>query len=171
MSSSERTNNVEYESETELVQDYQKTMSNPANVSYATQYLYDQLVDDVILQIVFRSHFESKHPEIYNSDSQDDKKGSSHSEYNSGSSGNKLFNCKCLNCEKVVSANKFASHLENCMGFGRNSSRIASRKKTTNNSYYDSESDTDTNWNERKTKKKLGNGRSNGKNNKKNYNM
>lgn len=62
MSSSERLNNVEYESESELIQDYQKTMSNPANVNFATQYLYDQLVDDVILQIVFRAHFESKHP-------------------------------------------------------------------------------------------------------------
>ena len=101
-------------------------------------------------------------------ESQEDKKSGS-SSHESGST--KLFNCKCLNCEKVVSANKFASHLENCMGFGRNSSRIASRKKTTNNSYYDSESDTDTNWNERKSKKKLGNGRNNGKNSKKSYNM
>jgi len=62
MSSSDRPSNVEYESETELIQDYQKTMSNPANLTYGTQYLFDQIIDDIILQIVFRAHFESKHP-------------------------------------------------------------------------------------------------------------
>lgn len=62
MSTADRPASVEYDSETELVQDYQKVMSNPVNVNFATQYLFDQLVDDVILQIVFRAHFESKHP-------------------------------------------------------------------------------------------------------------
>lgn len=62
MASSDRPQNVEYESESELIQDFQKTISNPTNLNFATQYLYDQLVDEAILQIIFRAHFESKHP-------------------------------------------------------------------------------------------------------------
>lgn len=53
------------------------------------------------------------------------------------------------------------------MGLGRNSTRIASRKKTTNYEYESESEESDTNWNERKAKKKLTHGRNNGKNNKK----
>jgi SAGA-associated factor 11 len=106
----------------------------------------------------------------------DDKKGSSSSHNDYGASSTKLLNCKCLNCEKTVSANKYASHLENCLGIGRTSSRIASRKKTTNSSSYydypdyDDDPESDANWTAKeKTKKKpQGNGR-NGKNKNKNY--
>lgn len=109
--------------------------------------------------------------EVFGPPSEDSKKhNSSHSDY--GSSGNsKFLNCKCLNCEKTISVSKFASHLENCMGLGRNSSRIASRKKTTNSSYYDDFDDdpeSDANWSastkEKTSKKKSGNGNRNGKN-------
>ena len=55
---------------------------------------------------------------------------------------------------------------ERDMGLGRNSTRIASRKKTTNYEY-ESESEEESDWNERKSKKKLSNGRNNGKNSKK----
>lgn len=56
---------------------------------------------------------------------------------------------------------------ERDMGLGRNSTRIASRKKTTNYEYESESEESDTNWNERKAKKKLSNGRNNGKNSKK----
>lgn len=101
------------------------------------------------------------------------KKSSSLYDYGASSS-NKFLNCKCLNCEKTVSASKYASHLENCLGIGRTSSRIASRKKTTNNSYYDEyddDAESDANWSAKeKTKKKPqgSNGR-NGKNKNKSY--
>ncbi|XP_014229740.1 ataxin-7-like protein 3 [Trichogramma pretiosum] len=36
--------------------------------------------------------------------------------------------CSCPNCDRTVSASRFATHLEKCMGMGRNSSRIASRR-------------------------------------------
>jgi len=36
--------------------------------------------------------------------------------------------CACPNCERSLAANRFAPHLEKCMGMGRNSSRIASRR-------------------------------------------
>ena len=36
--------------------------------------------------------------------------------------------CACPNCQRFMASNRFAPHLEKCMGMGRNSSRIASRR-------------------------------------------
>ena len=36
--------------------------------------------------------------------------------------------CLCPNCSRTLGAQKFAPHLEKCMGMGRNSSRLASKK-------------------------------------------
>lgn len=43
----------------------------------------------------------------------------------------KLQECTCPKCERSLAANRFAPHLEKCMGMGRNSSRIASRRLQT----------------------------------------
>ncbi|XP_013390933.1 ataxin-7-like protein 3 [Lingula anatina] len=40
----------------------------------------------------------------------------------------KQFECVCPNCTRNMAASRFAPHLEKCMGMGRNSSRIASRR-------------------------------------------
>ena len=40
----------------------------------------------------------------------------------------KQVECICPNCERNLAANRFAPHLEKCMGMGRNSSRLASRR-------------------------------------------
>ena len=40
----------------------------------------------------------------------------------------KNVDCQCPNCDRTLAAQKFAPHLEKCMGMGRNSSRIANRK-------------------------------------------
>jgi len=40
----------------------------------------------------------------------------------------KQFDCVCPNCQRNLAASRFAPHLEKCMGMGRNSSRIASRR-------------------------------------------
>lgn len=40
--------------------------------------------------------------------------------------------CNCPNCDRGVAASRFATHLEKCMGMGRNSSRIASRRIANN---------------------------------------
>lgn len=36
--------------------------------------------------------------------------------------------CVCPNCNRSIAASRFAPHLEKCLGMGRNSSRIASRR-------------------------------------------
>jgi hypothetical protein len=38
------------------------------------------------------------------------------------------FECKCPRCHRLLAASRFAPHLEKCMGMGRNSSRIASKR-------------------------------------------
>ncbi|UYV78519.1 ATXN7L3 [Cordylochernes scorpioides] len=40
----------------------------------------------------------------------------------------KQFECVCPNCERNLAASRFAPHLEKCLGMGRNSSRIASKR-------------------------------------------
>ena len=40
----------------------------------------------------------------------------------------KQLECVCPNCSRNLAASRFAPHLEKCMGMGRNSSRIASRR-------------------------------------------
>merc|ERR1739844_481856 len=36
--------------------------------------------------------------------------------------------CTCPNCQRNMVASRFAPHLEKCMGMGRNSSRVASKR-------------------------------------------
>ena len=38
------------------------------------------------------------------------------------------YECECPKCKRTIVAARFAPHLEKCMGMGRNSSRIASRR-------------------------------------------
>ena len=42
--------------------------------------------------------------------------------------GIKKLECACPNCSRTLAASRLAPHLEKCMGMGRNSSRIASKR-------------------------------------------
>ncbi|XP_076333259.1 ataxin-7-like protein 3 isoform X2 [Tachypleus tridentatus] len=67
----------------------------------------------------------------------------------------KQFECMCPNCRRNLAASRFAPHLEKCMGMGRNSSRLAS-KRIANTGKIDSDTD-DGGWNygnNKKSKKK-----------------
>lgn len=55
----------------------------------------------------------------------------------------KQVECICPNCERNLAANRFAPHLEKCMGMGRNSSRLASRRLATTGKLLDGEDDDD----------------------------
>lgn len=74
----------------------------------------------------------------------------------------KQVECVCPNCNRNIAASRFAPHLEKCMGMGRNSSRIASRRIANANanakkdSDNESEQDDDNDWSyavDRKVKK------------------
>lgn len=70
--------------------------------------------------------------------------------------------CNCPNCDRGVAACRFATHLEKCMGMGRNSSRIASRRIANNTKdlsnfsgiISDDEDDVDWSMNNDKRKRK-----------------
>lgn len=68
--------------------------------------------------------------------------------------------CNCPNCDRGVAACRFATHLEKCMGMGRNSSRIASRriannsKDLSNFSGVISDDDDDVDWSLNNDKRK-----------------
>lgn len=61
----------------------------------------------------------------------------------------KQVDCVCPNCSRTLAANRFAPHLEKCMGMGRNSSRIASRRLQNSGQMeeYELENDIDYEWN------------------------
>ncbi|XP_065665939.1 ataxin-7-like protein 3 isoform X2 [Hydra vulgaris] len=65
--------------------------------------------------------------------------------------------CICPNCARTLAASRFAPHLEKCMGMGRNSSRIASRRLQATGRIDDFDADElDYDWNyeiESKSKK------------------
>lgn len=48
----------------------------------------------------------------------------------------KQYDCPCPNCSRSLAASRFAPHLEKCMGMGRISSRIASRRLVSNFDFY-----------------------------------
>lgn len=60
MASAER-HKFEYDSESELVDDYKKlVLSNPTNLNAATEYLFDTLVEETVMGVAFQMHFENK---------------------------------------------------------------------------------------------------------------
>lgn len=59
----------------------------------------------------------------------------------------KNFECVCPSCHRHLAASRFAPHLEKCMGMGRNSSRIASRR-IANNTKQDSDDSAGDNEND-----------------------
>lgn len=48
---------VEYKSETELLAEFKRYMCDPTNVERATNYLYNSLVDETIMGVVFELHY------------------------------------------------------------------------------------------------------------------
>ena len=48
--------------------------------------------------------------------------------FGQGLNAKKVVDCICPQCKRTLAATRLAPHLEKCMGMGRNSSRIASRR-------------------------------------------
>lgn len=55
----------------------------------------------------------------------------------------KQVECICPSCQRNMAANRFAPHLEKCLGMGRNSSRLASRRLATTGKLIDGDDDDD----------------------------
>lgn len=61
----------------------------------------------------------------------------------------KQLECVCPNCQRNLAAVRFAPHLEKCMGMGRNSSRVASRRILAANNGKDKDSSKDKGGNDK----------------------
>lgn len=66
----------------------------------------------------------------FSSKGQAGRSGNSSTSTNNNNNHNMInkFECVCPSCDRNVAAIRFAPHLEKCMGMGRNSSRIATRR-------------------------------------------
>ncbi|CAH1241904.1 ATXN7L3 [Branchiostoma lanceolatum] len=132
-------------------------------VNYAPDVL-TELVDDVILGLCFDVHRSCKMGTFF----VDDVDPAELKEFEivdqvgldifgQPVSSKKQYECECPNCGRTISANRFAPHLEKCMGMGRNSSRIASKRLQNSGkceSEGDDDDDNDWTYGEKKKKKK-----------------
>ncbi|KAM9784314.1 ataxin-7-like protein 3 isoform X2 [Syngnathus typhle] len=102
--------------------------------------IYSELVEDACLGLCFEVHRAVKHGYFF----LDDTDPESAKEFEIvdqpgldifGQVYNQWKNkeCECPNCKRLIAASRFAPHLEKCLGMGRNSSRIASRRLASNN--------------------------------------
>ncbi|XP_046750987.1 ataxin-7-like protein 3 [Diprion similis] len=117
----------------ELNKKFLEFMSKPENVDAASKEIYEDLLDEVMMGFVFDVHRTVK------TGSSDVEEGIPDDESYAivdlpgldvfGQQAiKKSQDCACPNCDRGVAACRFATHLEKCMGMGRNSSRIASRR-------------------------------------------
>ncbi|XP_078581546.1 ataxin-7-like protein 3 [Branchiostoma floridae x Branchiostoma japonicum] len=132
-------------------------------VNYAPDVL-SELVDDVVLGLCFDVHRSCKMGTFF----VDDVDPAELKEFEivdqvgldifgQPVSSKKQYECECPNCGRTISANRFAPHLEKCMGMGRNSSRIASKRlQNTGKCESEGDDDDDNDWTygEKKKKKK-----------------
>ncbi|XP_001601329.1 ataxin-7-like protein 3 [Nasonia vitripennis] len=149
----------------ELNRCFLEFMGKPENVEAATKEIYEDLLDEVLMGFVFDVHRMTK------TGSSDVEEGIPDDESYAivDSPGLDVFGqhpikksqeCNCPNCDRGVAASRFATHLEKCMGMGRNSSRIASRRIANNSkdlttySGVISDDDDDVDWSVNNDKRK-----------------
>lgn len=123
-------------------------LNNDNNLKSISNDLFDELVDEVLLGIYFEVHRAAKSGSLF----VDESLVNENSEYAIiDAKGLDIFGqlpmkkqheCICPNCHRNLAASRFAPHLEKCMGMGRNSSRIAS-KRIANTSVKNNDSDGD----------------------------
>lgn len=156
----------------ELNNRFSEFISKKENVESITTEFYEDLLDEVLMGFVFDVHRTIK------SGSSNVEEGipDDESYVIIDSPGLDVFGqhpvkksqeCNCPNCDRGVAACRFATHLEKCMGMGRNSSRIASRrianntKDLSNFSGIISDDEDDVDWsmtNDKRKRKKERNG-------------
>ncbi|CAK1550424.1 unnamed protein product [Leptosia nina] len=115
-------------------------MQNESNAEDAANFIYESVYEDVALGFLFEFHHGLKTglTDLIEGEKEDDEGCKMVVSPECDVFGFSVLkktpdsNCSCPNCERPVSATRFAPHLEKCMGMGRNSSRIASRRIASN---------------------------------------
>lgn len=108
-------------------------LSHPENLESATNTIADDIIEDAILSVVFEVDMERKTRlnEIILGEPEDEKYqiiDAPDLDIFGQAPGKKNYECICPSCNRSLAASRFAPHLEKCMGMGRNSSRLASRR-------------------------------------------
>ncbi|XP_045776288.1 SAGA-associated factor 11 homolog isoform X2 [Maniola jurtina] len=115
-------------------------IQNESNAEDAANFIFESVCDDVTLGVLFEVHHGIKTglTELLEGEKEDEEPYKIVNSPECDVFGFSILkktpdsNCSCPNCERPVSATRFAPHLEKCMGMGRNSSRIASRRIASN---------------------------------------
>ncbi|XP_050407061.1 ataxin-7-like protein 3 isoform X2 [Patella vulgata] len=127
-----------FDSRSDMIESDLLFMEEDVELELAMDDIMNELIDEVSLGLCFEIHRASKIGTLFISDT--DPKSSKELEVVEKpgldvfgqAPTKKQFECICPNCQRHLAASRFAPHLEKCMGMGRNSSRIASRRIATN---------------------------------------
>ncbi|KAG8335720.1 SAGA-associated factor 11 homolog isoform X2 [Homalodisca vitripennis] len=148
--------------EEELIHRVKQLLLVPANVETAVNHLFDMLVEDILLGIVFEVHEVIRQGGIPVTSEEEMKAFAIVENTETDIFGQpyvkKSQECCCPSCNRPLSASRFAPHLEKCLGMGRNSSRIASKRIASNckeNAYGGISDDDDEDWVAGQEKSKL----------------
>ncbi|XP_071943523.1 ataxin-7-like protein 3 [Antedon mediterranea] len=128
-----------------------------------TEDVFNEVLDEVTLGLCFEIHRSCKIGTFFLDEVDEDSQKDYEIVQQEGLDvfGNppqkKQLECVCPNCDRNLAASRFAPHLEKCLGMGRNSSRIASRRianKVESDNEDDESTDLSYNPDRRNTKKK-----------------
>lgn len=101
----------------------------------AIQSIIDELIDSCVMDDIMCIHRSLKlgYSHLLLSNPEDvvdrDNESASHNSFSKSDSGTRFSSLcvRCAKCNSRVAATRYASHLSNCMGLGRNSSRRANK--------------------------------------------
>ncbi|XP_068142325.1 SAGA-associated factor 11 homolog 2 [Drosophila tropicalis] len=119
-----------------IISNFRALLKDPNNLDEAVNYLYRTLIDDATAGIFIETHHLRKTGNLAALDGLAEESAYRICEMPNLdifgiSTAKKPMDCTCPNCDRLVAAARFAPHLEKCMGMGRISSRIASRRLAT----------------------------------------
>ena len=119
----------------------EKYSVNEETLNREIETIYECTFDEIIFGFALQIHRSAKLGFLFYFDSSDEANdtaadNSEHTveeedifAYNTTSRNNlSKYECKCPNCNRNIAAIRFAPHLEKCMGLGRSSSRMATRR-------------------------------------------
>lgn len=170
--SAEDSRKMKHDFAQELLEKSKEEMQDPEKLEIASNHMFNSLLENVIFGVALEVFFDFESGKLAALDGEEDEP--MHKLTNTpdtnifGDKNNKKpIDCHCPNCQTKVAASRFAPHLEKCMGMGRNSSRIASRRiasareNISTLSMHMSDDESDMEWAGEKRRKKIASGRSN----------
>ena len=111
---------------------------SPDTLSSSLELLFQDLIDDETKSVYFELHRAIKlgyYNALYQPVAPPPKQAAHSGSgaplvdlFGQDASAKKAVDCVCPQCKRTLAATRLAPHLEKCMGMGRNSSRIASRR-------------------------------------------